>query len=201
MGTASTKKFYRNVAGVPTEEALLLTSAGAGDANRGVALNVSGFLDASIINSTVTSAGAGSAGMVTALDSGGHLDLTVMPSGIGPDTVTIVASETLSAGAFVNIWNNGGVFKVRNADATTSGKRAHGFVLAGFSSAATATVYFVGNNTAVSGQTPGDVFLTTTPGVAGATAPSGSGNLVQCLGAATSATSINFNNGQPFVLA
>jgi hypothetical protein len=61
-------------------------------------------------------------------------------------------------------------------------------------------VYFEGTNTGVSGKTPGVQFLLTAAGTSGSTAPSGSGNVVQKLGVATSATSINFEPQQPIVL-
>lgn len=165
------KKFLRLVAGVFTEVA-----------------------------ATVTSAGAGSDGDLVALDSTGRLDNSVMPVGIGTDTKTIAASESLAAGDWVNVWNSTGA-KVRKADATTAGKEAHGFVLAAVSSGANALVYFEGTNTQVSGQTPGPVFLQTTAGTGGATIPSASGNVVQNLGVALSATEVNFERGTPVVLA
>ena len=198
MGTPSSKKFFKNNAGITTEEAALLTSAGAADANRIPALNANGVLDASIVNSTVTSAGAADSGKPVALDAGGHLDLTVLPSGVGPDTAIIVASETLAAGDWVNVWNDAGAFKVRKADATTAGKEVHGFVLAGAAAAGNATVYFVGTNTGVTGQTPGPVYLGTTAGQGQATAPTGSGNVVQTVGVAISATAVNFATGNSF---
>lgn len=201
MGTASTTKFIKNSAGVLTEEAAVTTSAGAGDAQKVPALNASGVLDASIVNAKASSAGAADAGKVVALDGAGRIDATMMPVGIGADTKSIVASETLSAGNFVNLWSDGGAFKVRKADGSTTGKRAHGFVLAGVSNGASATVYFEGENTAVTGMTPGDVFLAVTPGGAQAAAPTGSGQTVQRLGVATSATSINFEPSDPITLA
>ena len=88
---------------------------------------VSGILTE--IQALVTSAGAGDDGKLVALDSAGKLDNSVMPVGIGADTAAITASEALAAGDLVNIWNSSG-FKVRKADATTPGKEAHGFVLA-----------------------------------------------------------------------
>ncbi len=200
MGTASTKKFIRNNAGVNTEEAFLLTSAGAGDANKAPALNASGVLDASIVNSTVTSAGSGDVGKLPALDASGHLDTSVMPTGIGAPTASIVTSEALAAGDWINIWTSTGT-KVRKADATVAGKFVNGFVLASYSSGATATVYFGGNNTGVTGQTVGDVFLQTTAGLGGTTAPSGSGNAVQRIGTAISATAVEFQPYAPVVLA
>lgn len=147
-----------------------------------------------------TSAGAGSAGDIVALDDTGRIDNSMMPVGIGADTKAITTSEALAAGDWVNIWNSSGA-KARKADATVAGKEADGFVLAAVSSGATATVYFEGTNNQVSGQTPGAVFLQTTAGTGGATVPSASGNVVQRLGVAVSATEVNFERGTPVVLA
>lgn len=147
-----------------------------------------------------TSAGAGNAGDLVSLDDSGRIDNSMMPVGIGADTSTISASETLAAGDWVNVWNNSGA-KVRKADATTAGKEAHGFVLAAVTSGNPATVYFEGTNTQVSGQTPGPVFLQTTAGVGGSTVPSASGNVVQQIGVAVSATAVNFERSVPVTLA
>lgn len=201
MGTPSTKKFIKNTSGQLTEEAALTASAGAGDANAIPALNASGVLDLTIVNGKVQSAGAGDAGKLPALDGSGRLDSSVMPVGIGADTAVITASEALAAGNYVNIWSNGGVFNVRKADATVAGKHAHGFVLAAVSNGAAATVYMAGQNTAVTGQTPGDVFLQTTAGNGAATAPTGSGNVVQNIGVALSATAVEFKPQRPITLA
>jgi hypothetical protein len=153
------------------------------------------------VSTPTTSAGAGDSGKIPSLDAAGRLDNSFMPSGIGADTAAITASEALAAGDFVNIWNSTGA-KVRKADASTSGKEAHGFVLASVSSSATATVYFEGTNTQVTGLTPGNVYLSSsTAGLATGTAPSGTGQTVQRLGVATSATSINFEAHLPITLA
>ena len=200
MGTSSAKKFFKNVSGNITEEFALYTSAGSADVDRLPALNASGVLDLTVTNGKNSSAGAGDAGKLAALDASGRLDTSMMPTGIGADTQIITTSEALAAGAFVNIWNSTGA-KVRNADATTVGKKAMGFVLAAFASGASATVYFEGTNTQVSGQTGGDVFLQTTAGTAGATIPSASGNVVQNVGFATSATTINFQSQPAITLA
>lgn len=111
----------------------------------------------------------------------------------------ITASEDLAAGNLVNVWNSSGA-KVRKADATTAGKPAHGFVLAAVSSGAPATVYFEG----LVGRpvlTPGDYYLSTTPGGVTATPPSGSGNVVQRIGVAVSTTAIDFEADDPVELA
>jgi hypothetical protein len=148
-----------------------------------------------------TSAGAGNAGDLVSLDDTGRIDNSMMPVGIGADTATITTSENLGDGDWVNVWNDAGTAKVRKADATTAGKDTHGFVLAAFTSGNPATVYFEGTNTHVTGQTPGPVFLQTTAGAGGATIPSASGNVVQQIGVAVSATAVNFERGAPVTLA
>lgn len=225
MGTASTKKFIKNNAGVLTEEAALTTSAGAGDADAIPALNAAGILDDTILNAsassaankvvkmtaagivapavlnaTASSAGAGDAAKVVQLDGTGRIDTSMMPVGVAADVALVAASENLSAGDFVNIHNSTGA-KVRKADATTAGKEAHGFVLSAVTSGNNATVYFEGTNTGVTGATPGPVYLATSAGLSTSTAPSSSGNVVQRLGVAVSATAINFEPHPHVVLA
>ena len=148
-----------------------------------------------------TSAGAANAGDLVSLDDTGRIHSSMLPVGVGADTATITASETLAAGNWVNVWNDGGVAKVRRADATTAGKEAHGFVLSAVTSGGSAMVYFEGTNTQVTSQTPGPVYLQTTAGVGGATVPSASGNVVQQIGVAVSATAVNFERGAPVTLA
>lgn len=200
MGTLSTTKYIKDASGQLTEEAALTTSAGAGDAQKIPALNAGGVLDLTIVNATVVSAGAGDSGKLPALDGSGRIDSSVLPVGIGADTQSIQASENLSAGDVVNIWNSGGA-RIRKADATTAGKEAHGFVLSAVTSGANGTVYFEGTNTAIAGATPGVLFLSTTAGGTTSTAPSASGNVVQRVGFATSATSMNFQCQTPIVKA
>lgn len=195
----SAHKFLKNNAGTITEEAAVESSTGGTDEGKIPALNASGVLDSTIVNSKTTSAGAGDSGKLPALDSSGRLDTTFMPVGIAADTVSITTSETIASGDLVNIWNSTGA-KVRKADASVAGKEAHGFVLAGAGSGASVTVYFEGSNTQVTGLTPGVQFLSTSPGLCSSTAPSGSANVVQRVGFATSATSLNFQSEVPYVL-
>lgn len=148
-----------------------------------------------------TSAGAANAGDLVSLDDTGRIHNSMMPVGIGADTSTVTASEALAAGDWVNIWNDAGTAKVRKADATTAGKEVHGFVLSAVTSGNPTTVYFEGTNTQVTGQTPGPVFLQTTAGRGGTTIPSASGNVVQQIGVAVSATAVNFERGAPVTLA
>ena len=100
-------------------------------------------------------AGVGDAGKIVSLASTGTLDPSVLPTGIGADTAVVTASEALVAGNLVNLWNNAGSPAVRKADASTSGKEAHGFVLAAVANGAAATVYFEGSDTAVTGLLAG----------------------------------------------
>lgn len=198
MGTASTTKFIKNNAGTLTEEAALLTSAGAADNNKIPALNASGILDDSVINASVTSA----ANKIAKYDASGKLDPSVMPPGIGADTAVILASETLAAGDLVNIYNNSSVANCRKADGSTAGKEAHGYVLAAVTSGQNATVYFEGTNNQCTGLTPGAQFLSgTTAGKSATTSATGTGKVVQRVGFATSATSMNFQADTPIVLA
>lgn len=148
-----------------------------------------------------SSAGAGDAGKYPALDAAGKLDSSMMPTGVAADTKSIAATENLAAGDLVNIYISSGV-KCRKADATAAGKEAHGFVLAAVTSGNNATVYFEQINNQVSGLTPGAMyFLNTTAGGVTSTPPTGSGNVIQRIGPALSATELEFMPGDPVVLA
>lgn len=148
---------------------------------------------------TVVSAGAANAGDIPALDDNGQLDNSTMPNGVGVTITTCPASEALSAGNWVNVWNDSGTLKARKADATTTGKEANGYVLAAVSSGGTATVYRVGKNSQLSGLTlDAEYFLSTTPGSQTTTAPSSAGNVSQSLGKAESTTTIVFDPGVPY---
>lgn len=149
-----------------------------------------------------SSAGAGDAGKVVALDSAGKIDNSMMPTGIGAETKLLAASENLSAGDFVNIYDDAGTTKCRKADASTN-KRADGFVLAAVTTGNNATVYTEGINNQLSGLTGGSYYFLSgaTPGGSVTTAPSTSGHIVQEVGKALSATEISFEPSKPITLA
>ncbi len=149
---------------------------------------------------TTTSAGAADAGKLIQTGSDGLLDLSFMPSGIGPATEPVQASEALAAGALVNFHAVSGAARARNADAST-GKPADGYVLSSVASGQQATVYRSGRNTMLTGLTVGEQFLSTTPGAVTATPPSGSGQTVQRVGYATGATQLSFARGIHITLA
>ena len=193
---AIAQKVITNNAGQLQEVASISTSAGAADAGKIIATNASGQIDGSFLNATVSS----SPNKLVMTGGDGRIDVSVLPTGVGADTAVINASEALAAGDLVNIWNNSGTANVRKADASTAGKEAHGFVLAAVASGASATVYFEGTNTQMTGLTPGRQYLSTTPGKTSATAPTGSGQVVQVVGFAVSATAMNFQSNPPIVL-
>ena len=146
------------------------------------------------LTATDTSTGSADAGKIVALNGSGKIDDTALPSGVGADTLVAPATEALSAGDFVNIYDNAGTVSVRKAGATDATKPADGFVKVAVASGANATVYFEGINSALTGLTVGSqYFLSTTAGAITATAPSATGNLVQPIGTPHAATAIRFD--------
>ena len=61
------------------------------------------------VEATAVSTGVTEAGDIVALDANGKLDTTLMPTGVGADTASILASENLAAGDFINIWDDAAV--------------------------------------------------------------------------------------------
>jgi hypothetical protein len=151
---------------------------------------------------TVVSTGASEAGDIVALDASGKIDESVLPTGIGADVGIIEASETLAAGDFVSVWDDAGTTKVRKADASTTGKDAHGFVLDAVTSGQNATVYFEGINNQLTGLTGGVTYFLSesTAGDVVSTAPTGAGEIVQRIGRSFSSTELTFEYAQPIVL-
>lgn len=149
------------------------------------------------------SAGAGDAGKIPALDSGGKFDSSMMPAGLGSDSKTVLASEAIPAGALVNVYNNAGTLNVRKADATASGKESVGFCNAAISSGQSGLVYFEGTISGLSALTPGGRCYTSaaSPGAVTQTPPSASGNVVQFIGIAVSATEVTFEAEDGIILA
>lgn len=137
-----------------------------------------------------TAGGSSSANQIPQLDGNGRLDITMMPSGVGPGTFTATAGEALAAGNLVYLSSTDG--KVYKADATSPAKFARGHVKQAFAANATATVY-VDGEVALSGLTPGaEYYLSTTAGNVTNTPPSGSGQIVQRVGFAVSASALQF---------
>lgn len=152
-----------------------------------------------------SSAGAGDAHKILRTDSAGKIDETFMPDGIAADTTVLNASENLSAGDQVNLWNDGGTMKVRKANATDNSKPSDGFVKSSVTSGDPATVYHGGIVSGLSGLTLGaDYFLSKTSGggvTADVSGHTSAGNVIQRVGKARSATEIVYARGIPVKVA
>lgn len=146
-----------------------------------------------------TSAGAADGGKIVKTDTTtGKLDSSLMPSGIAGDQSVVPASENLAAGDQVNLWNDSGTVKARKANATDNSKPSHGYVESSVTSGANATVLHDGIIAGLSGLTlAARYFLATTGGAITATAPSTTGNSIQCVGFARSATELVYEYHDP----
>ena len=136
--------------------------------------------------------GSGSAGQIPALNSSGVFDSTMMPPGVGADQVYLLASEAISAGAMVNVWNNSGTANARNADQTATGKAPTGFVTSSLASAASGNVIMSGIVTGLTGLTPGSIYYLGTAGTITLTPTTATGNVLWIVGQALSATTLQF---------
>jgi hypothetical protein len=163
-------------------------------AKKYIAINPAGVREE--VTATVVSAGAGSDGAIPALDASGKLDPSVMPAGIGADTVSATATEALSAGDLVNLYNNGGVLSVRKADASAAAaaRFCNGYVIAPVANAAQATVYKEGTVQGLSGLTLGSKYFlsASVAGGASTTVVTAAGQLLQYIGTALSAATLDF---------
>jgi hypothetical protein len=116
-------------------------------------------------------------------------------------TNSVRVSDTVTAGQFVNIWSNNGLFFVRPAIANEVGKEAHGFVLVTGAPGAAVPVYTEGYNPLCSGLQPGPQFLSpTVAGLASNVVPQKVGRIVQEVGIASDATTLQFNPQRPVLL-
>lgn len=167
MTLSTPSKYLANVSGVPTQTTTISASSGTN-----------------------------SAYLVPCLNAAGQIDLTMMPTGVGPDTALLVATETISAGAVVNVWNNSGTPSVRNADQSSSSKSVSGYILSSVTSSQNATVYFNSTITGLSGLTPGATYFLGSVGAVTTSAPSSVGTISQQVGTAVTAATFQFNPQQ-----
>ena len=149
-----------------------------------------------------SSSGVVDGGKIIALDSTGKMDQSLMPVGIGADEVTAIASESLSAGTLVNLWDDTGTLSARKADASNN-RRANGFVNDAKSTGQSVSVYLEGSVTNLVGIVPGNPYYMseTTAGAVSATAPTTAGYLSQEVGYGVQGTAISFEPASPILLA
>ena len=167
-------------------------------ANDGNFLNLSGGKK-TLESGIDVSAGAGDAGKIIKTDSSGLIDPTFLPS---TGDISLEASEALSAGDYVNIFDDSGTAKMRLAD-NSNGRTADGYVLSAVSAAATGVIksLHTGVNSALSGLTVGSRYFLGTAGGVVTSAPTGSGDTVQCLGVAKSATELYQQPEDPVLIS
>lgn len=124
------------------------------------------------------------------------------PTAIALAGLVLTASETIAAGALVNIWDNAGVANIRNANGGTTGKKAHGFVLFPATAGTAVQAYSAGQViSGLSGLTPGTIeYLGATPGATTETALTTSGQTSQEVGVALSASTMLFLPGTAIAL-
>ncbi|WP_043309280.1 hypothetical protein [Pseudomonas sp. ML96] len=153
----------------------------------------------------VTSLGSADAGKIPALNAAGVLDNSFLPAGIGANQVVAPTSENLSAGDFVNLFDDGGTLTARKAD-NSNGREAWGYVEVAVTSPNDATVKRLntvnGNRT---GLTPGaQYWLGTSGGVISApldsTDVANANKVCQYLGRADSATELATVEEAPVIL-
>ncbi|GEP00614.1 hypothetical protein [Methylobacterium haplocladii] len=148
----------------------------------------------------VTTGGAANAGKIPALDpTTGTWDPTMMPPGVAADIKDMPASEALAGPCLVNVYANSGAATARNADGSTQGKPADGYVLGPVAANGTARVYLgSGVVPGFTGLTVGDAFLSpSTPGAVATAGAATAGQTWQKVGKVLDANTLQFTRGEP----
>ncbi|MCA0231613.1 MAG: hypothetical protein LCH91_14165 [Bacteroidetes bacterium] len=125
------------------------------------------------------------------------MKITVLPAEtVVPIGDTVLIASSIAAGMLVNIYNDGGVPKIRPAIATEVGRRAMAFVTQNGAGGQTIVPKFMGTNPYFTGLVPGTMYFLswTTPGQISPVGPdSGSGYLWQPVGVAISSTELELD--------
>lgn len=125
--------------------------------------------------------------------------LTEAPLGAAGIFVAVIASTALTAGSFINIYDDDGTSKARAANASNE-RFADGYVSSSFNINDSAIVFLNGVNTSLLGLIIGDIyFLGLTPGSLVNSPPTGAGETVQLLGRAVSSTGLIFDPVVPII--
>lgn len=117
----------------------------------------------------------------------------------------MTSADTIHVGNVVNIYNNAGTFRIRNAK-SVPGFEAHGWITANVTAGQTANVYLSGINSNVNQLTgvtfvPGPIYLGNIAGRVSQSPGTQAGNVVQRIGTALSADSYIFNTEPSITLA
>ena len=114
-------------------------------------------------------------------------------SGFVTASTPVIASEPLTAGDWVSLWDSGGGARVRKSDHASLDKEVDGYVLVGVASGAVAEVFTSGMNTAVAGQQLGPVFAAATG--AGSASVGAGAAFAQRIGTAVRPDAVVFSRG------
>ena len=115
---------------------------------------------------------------------------------------SVTASEALLAGDFVEIFASSGAKCRKASSGAGTLRKAEGYVLAAVASGAVAQVFPLGGvNSQLTGLVAGESHFLTAAGRAASAAPTGSGQAVQDLGVALSATDLLTTPGMFIQLA
>lgn len=152
------------------------------------------------VEATVVSAGAGNAGDIVALDDDGLIDESMLRES---EQITRTASEAIANLAAVNVFDDTGTAKARNADASAWATRCTHFAVKGPYILNDAAILIAeGKLGGFVGLTIGEpVFLSETSGTITQTPVTTSGAIWQQLGVATSATEIRIEIGEAIIRA
>lgn len=154
-----------------------------------------------LVSAITQSVGNASGFKIVATRVDGKIDPTFLPPEVEVQTEAIAAAEAIGAGRFINIYNDAGIRKIRNADAS-NGREAHGFVLSAVAIGEIGTVYKSGANTALSGNSGAKLFLSaTSAGEGSSSAPDlAAGVIIQTLGFFDDGNSFTFRYESPVVV-
>lgn len=125
-----------------------------------------------------------------------------MPSGTGTEQVSAIATEAITSGSVVNLYDNGGTLSARLANAATR-LRAVGFVLETKSSGQSINVLIEGSITGLVSIVIGAPYFlsATSPGNFSTTPPNIAGQISQEVGVGISATILTFEPATPITIA
>lgn len=140
----------------------------------------------------ITGTGVPDANKLVQTNAQGVIDVTLLPTGVGADVTVLEADEALFAGAFVNIFDDGGTPKVRLADSGDESTRADGFVLEAYLATENATIYRRGTNDQLAALVPASRYFLGLAGLPSLTPPANDGDYCQPLGIANAATEMDF---------
>ena len=144
------------------------------------------------------SAGAADAGKLFALDPNGKIDPSLE---YGTSVKSYPVSEAVALGAAINVWNDGGVSKVRNAIASATPIKCTGIALTAQAVVGQQVKIVLDDEVLAgyAGLTPdAEYFLSdTVPGGITATPPTGAGTILQRIGRADQATNLLIDISDP----